>query len=197
MRRFLARLLRDDSGLTAVEYAVVTGLIVAVGAIAAAQFGSGVRKSTGSVTASGGHASTSASRSLPASSPVLLLPHPASPVGTTALPWALLSILVTTAGVGCYVGGHHVFGRLRQARTRRRVWASLSDVDGLAVMDRVFRTPARRTSVYVDDSRLIGRNTPDLHHWVGSRTPGEVDAIAGINSRPARPEPAPVATIAG
>lgn len=217
MRRplsWLFRAVREESGLTAVEYAVLAGLVIAVGGMAAYSLGRGVNKSSGRVTWANG-----SPRSIHASQASRAGPHlvvPSSSAGRTSmLPWALLSLGVTIAGVGGIFGWHHLRDYVRQSHTRRKVRQSLTGVDGQAALQRLVRKPSREPVVRHKrlDTDLIGRNGPDLHHWVrgqdvsvsGDLASGgrhsirpETDAEIMARLRPGpKPAPSPAVPVAG
>jgi Flp pilus assembly pilin Flp len=177
VRRPLCRLLRavrEDAGLTAVEYAVVAGLVIAAGGIAAYSLGRGVHRSSGRVAwTSGPHTSAAA--------PHPIMSAPSSPNRSSNLPWAMLSIGITVTGAGGFLGWHYLRDRLRQGRTRRIVRQSLTGSTGQAALQRMVRKPIGEPIVRLKkpDTRLIGRNGPDLHHWVRGQDVSVSGDLAG------------------
>ena len=194
MRNRLTAFLRDDAAMTAVEYAVLAGLVIAVAGAAAYQIGGRVRHSTAvaSAASAGAHAAALRSHAFAAV-------HPASAAGPSFWTLSLLSVAVIALGVGAYFGGARLMQTLRTAGTRRRVRASLRGPDGQAALGRLARATVQRPDApYAVNTRLIGRNMPEMHRWVRGRAPVETAAVAFVSPRPAASSaPPPTASVAG
>jgi Flp pilus assembly pilin Flp len=181
---WLLRALRDDSGLTAVEYAVLCGLVIAVAGAAAFWLGQGVHKSSGKVawagnssgSANGGHASTAGSR--------LITPVASTAVFGSVLPWALLSLGATVGCAGAFFGWHYLREQVRHGQTRRRVRQSMADANGQAVLARLMPGSSGSPNVRYKrpDTGLIGRHSPNLHHWLRGKDVSVTAEIADVTS---------------
>jgi Flp pilus assembly pilin Flp len=181
---WLLRAVRDDSGLTAVEYALLAGMIIAVGGAAAFSLGQGVNKSSGRVTWANGSAGSHHGSRGPAVGSILVATPPSSAAQKSVLPWALLSLGVSIAGVAGFVGWHHLRDTIRQGRTRRKVRQSLTGPEGQAALERMVRKLSREPVARIKqpDTRLIGRNGPDPHHWIKGQNvslSGDLQAASG------------------
>jgi Flp pilus assembly pilin Flp len=187
------RAVRDDSGLTAVEYAVLAGLVIVAGGIAAYSLGQGVHKSSGRVSWASGSSGSGHSSHVASSGPRLAVTPASSSGRTSILPWALLSLGLTVAGIGGFIGWHYLCDFLRQVHTRRIVRQSLSGAEGQAALQRLVRQPSREPIVRYKpvDTRLIGRNGPDLHHWVRGQDVSVSGDLASAGGRSIGPETDP------
>ncbi len=193
MRRTLSwfsRALRDDSGLTAVEYAVLAGLVIAVCGIAAYTLGGGVRRSSGHVAWASSPSGNVHSSHITAGGSRLGLSASSASGQAPVLPWAVLSLGVTVVGIGGLFGWYYFREALRQGRTRRIVRQSLSGPEGQAALRRLVRQPSREPVARHRpvDTRLIGRNGPNVHHWVRGQQVSVSGALASAGGRPIGPE---------
>lgn len=207
MRRLLPWLLhavRDDSGLTAVEYAVMSGVVIAIAGAAAYLLGEGVHKSSGKVTWAGSSNSAGHTSHASAIGARLIVPPATTTAFGSIIQWSLLSIGVTVGCAGVVLGWHYLRDMARHGQTRRRVRQSLADAGGQSVMERMLPrstgTPGPRYKR--PDTGLIGRNSPDVHHWLRKRevnlTAEVVDVTGGLRPETSQPPVQPrAATVAG
>lgn len=170
-RTLLPRFLRSDAGLTAVEYAVVLGLIVLAAGSAALWLGRGVHRSSG--RADWSHASAPSGASSQGSSAAPHRQASGSSAGNqgSPLPWALLSLGISLGGAGAFLGWLRFRDSVRQGRTLRRVRHSLANANGQAAIARLARQTSRApvTRLPRPDTHLIGRHVPELHLLVRGR----------------------------
>jgi Flp pilus assembly pilin Flp len=196
------RFLRAEAGPTSVEYAVMLGLLIAVGGAAAFGLGRGVKKSQGKVAFSGSSYASSGS-----AGGARFGGNTASILsGDSVVPWALLSLGVTAAAVGGIVAACRMRDRVRNGYTRRKVRQSLGDVKGQTALARMVRQTSRQPVVRVKrpDTSLIGRHTPDLHHVLRKRqgdpaAASDLGLMGGISAAPTAtiPAAAPALPVAG
>jgi hypothetical protein len=198
------RFVRAEAGPTSVEYAVMLGLLIAIGGAAAIWLGRGVEKSQGRVSYARSTPSYAANTSSGGSR---FLGHVAGNGDkNSALPWALLSLGVSAAIVGTLVVAYRMRERIGNSLTRRRVRQSLADVRGREAIPRIVRQTTRQPVVRLKrpDTSLIGRNSPDLHHMVRQRDSAEMLArdigpgrILNGPGSAAAPATAPTVSVAG
>jgi Flp pilus assembly pilin Flp len=196
------RFLRAEAGPTAVEYAVMLGLLVALGGAAAFGLGHSVKKSQGRVAFSGGSYTSSGS-----SGGARIGGHTASlPAVDSVVPWALLSLGVTASVTGGIVAACRMRDRVRNRHIRWKVRQALADVKGQTTLSRMVRQTARQPIVRVKrpDTSLIGRHTPDLHHVLRQRqtntsSAGDLAIMSGVSPAPSAIIPAvvPALPVAG
>jgi hypothetical protein len=183
------RALYDDSGLTAVEYAALSGLVIAICGAAAFWLGQGVNKSSGRISWGKGSASSLHASHIPAAGPHPQLATPAAERSST-FSLALMSLGITLVGIVGFVGWHYFRDTIRQGRTRRRVRQSLTGSTGQAALERLVRKSSRDPIARIKrpDTSLIGRNGPDVHHWVKGQDVSLSGELASSGSRFVRPE---------
>ena len=193
MRRpllWLLRAVRDDSGLTAVEYAVLTGLIIVFGGATAFWLGQSVNNTSERVTWTAGPSGAHHVSLAPAAGSLPLVSPLRSAGRLSYLPWALLSLGASIALVGGFFGWHYLRDIVRQGNSRRRVRQSLTGADGQAALQRLVRKPSREPIMPIKrpDTHLIGRNGPDLHHWVNCQSVTVSGDLARMGGRTSGPE---------
>lgn len=165
--RWLSRALREDDGLTAVEYAVLAGLVLGAAAIAAYSLGQGVHRSSNRVSWASASSGTVHGSHVSGDSAHVAATSPTASGQSSNLKWALLSLGISAVGIGGFVGWYYLHDVLRQQRTRRIVRRSLSGPQGQAALQRLVRKTSREPFVRKTvDTRLIGRNGPEIHKWV-------------------------------
>jgi hypothetical protein len=197
---WVCRFAREDDGLTAVEYAVLVGLVITIGGVAAFWLGRGVNKSSGHVAWFGDSGGSAYIAHAPATTQKLIVSIPPSAARGSARPWILLTIGSAVAFAGGFVGWLYLRDRIRHAQTRRRVRQSLSDAGGQSALERLVRQTSRRPAMRVKklDTHLIGRHGPELHRLLREREPSALARAIdpAISNRPA-PSPSPAVPVVG
>jgi Flp pilus assembly pilin Flp len=195
----LSRFARAEDGLTAVEYAVLVGLVMALAGAATFWLGRGVSTSSGHVAWSSGSGGASVAHSAATSYKPIMATAAAGGSGSV-WPWILLTLAVTLGCAGAFVGYHYVRDAIRHGHTRKVVRQSMVDAGGQKAIERVVHQASRRPAPRIKklDTHLIGRHGPELHRLLREREPSPMMQVidAAVTVRPT-PAPAPAVPVAG
>ncbi len=187
----LRRRLGPDEGVSSVEYAIATAIVIAVGVLLAGYLGVLVFRPVVTIAGVPGPRPSGVPPEPPARTAFVPPRKPAADLagrGAALWPWLLVSLACTVGFVAAVLAAYKLTELLARRRARRKLRCLLAGGQTAAALDRmtVESGAGRVVPLRFDDTRLIGRGGPSLDFLFGRDDPAWSPAAATGSPAPAR-----------